>query len=33
VIILITSRTLSVEGLMLAWRGVRKLRVLIIVNP
>jgi hypothetical protein len=30
--ILITSHTLSVEGSMLAWRRIRKLRVLIIIN-
>jgi hypothetical protein len=33
VVILITSHTLSVEGLMMAWRSIRKLRVLIIVIP
>jgi hypothetical protein len=33
VVILITSHTLSVEGSMMAWRSIRKLRVLIIVIP
>jgi hypothetical protein len=33
VVILITSHTLSVEGSTLAWRRIRKLGVLIIVNP
>jgi hypothetical protein len=33
VMILITSHTLSAEGSTLAWRRIRKLGVLIIVNP
>jgi hypothetical protein len=33
VMILITSHTLLVEGSTLAWRRIRKLGVLIIVNP
>jgi hypothetical protein len=33
VMILIISHTLSVEGSMLVWRRIKKLGVLIIVNP